>query len=718
MVDLNASNPRNAPAEEDLRAEDLSAGDALADRFSLLQPLGRGSMGVVFLARDEQLGTTVVLKMLTSTDAADAEAVEMFRAEAVMARSVAHPNVVRVFDFHMLHGIPAMTMEYLPGGSLRQRMEELGTMALPDRLRVLGEVAEGLHAVHQAGVIHRDIKPANILFGPAGRACVTDFGIAHRATNRDATVPRYTPFYASPEQIRGGALNHRADLYAMGALAYHLLGGQPPFTGAGRSVVEAHLRDAPPPLTVPGLPDGVVGVVEQCLAKDQAGRPQDALVLARTFRSAALEVEPRRQASVLFIDLVAYSAMATQTQGQALRGLNRLVAESPSVRNVPEDQLIKLPTGDGMALVFLSGAPPAWRAALDISRGMRAQDLEARMGLHHGSIMLVTDVNDQRNVTGGGINHCQRVMACGGVGQLTVSNAFKDELQNTLPTVAGMFHGPYGTVAKHDLELTLWAVCGDGAGSPLPPVALAPRNSTTSASTLPAQPAPRSVLAPAALGAAAALLAVVGGVTVWNRTAPQPPVATATPAPAHATAPPANAAAPQSALPPPANTAAADQVPAAGNDEPALDVDTPVAKAEPEPRPRKNTSRHGRAGTRNRTAPRKQRPTRAQEPPAAPAPSASESTPEPMDPAATFEAARKAMISGRMNDAVRLYNDVLTVQPRNADAHLQLGIVLALAHKYCEGRRHFQAFIRLNPKHRQVEGVKQRLAQPEYLRCN
>ncbi|MEW5847366.1 MAG: protein kinase, partial [Myxococcota bacterium] len=475
---------RNTLSERDSTADDggesgiFSPGDVAGGRFRILRVVGRGAMAVVYLAEDTVLGgPPVALKMMSRHIARHPAARELFRREVVSARAVAHPNVVRVFDYHLVGDVPAITMEYLKGGTLLERLRSQKAIPMADRLMLLADIAEGLHAAHSAGVIHRDLKPENVLFSDDGKPKLTDFGIARPASTTQETAPRFSALYAAPEQIKGEKPTAQTDIYSFGVMAFHVLCGQPPFVGGGMSVLEAHVRQpAPNPASVnSAIPGAASALVLQCLEKEAARRPANAQDIARGLRASATSVESQRDASVLFIDLVAYSVQATSWQGDALMQLTRFVSECNAVTSVPQHQLVKLPTGDGAALVFLSSPQDAFRAAIQIGAALKQADLQARLGLHHGSIMMVADVNSQRNVAGSGINMCQRVMSCGGGGHIIASDQFRAELLKTEPESEGMFNGPYHAIAKHGVKLLIWNVYSTGVvGNPDDPPHLEP----------------------------------------------------------------------------------------------------------------------------------------------------------------------------------------------------------------------------------------------------
>ena len=276
--------------ETDLRAY-LDA--ALGDVYTIERELGGGGMSRVFLARERALGRTVVIKVLLPALAAGLRA-ERFAREVRVAAVLQHPNVVPLFTAGEAAGLPYYVMPYVRGESLRARLTRDGLLPPGDALSVLRDVARALAFAHEQGVVHRDVKPENVLL--AGDAAVmTDFGIAKAISAaaeppgrepNEATLSAVgsaigTPAYMAPEQVTGDPrIDHRADLYAWGILAYELLAGARPFADrmTSHELLLAHLSEAPEPLSrrVPELSPALTALVMRCLEKDPTRRPQSA----------------------------------------------------------------------------------------------------------------------------------------------------------------------------------------------------------------------------------------------------------------------------------------------------------------------------------------------------------------------------------------------------------------------------------------------------------
>ena len=223
-----------APTVTSIGIAPLDAGQRVADRFVIERRIGVGGMGAVYLARDEKLGEPVALKVIRSTQTVDPQALDRFKREVTAARRITHPNVVRLHDLGEWEQILFISMEYVEGESLRAVMKRVGALP-PDRVRaIVGQVCDGLEAAHAAGVVHRDLKPENVIIASTQHVKIIDFGIAKMSDLEGMTATRMilgTPRYMAPEQIRGKAVDARADLYAVGVVAFEALVGSPPFDG-------------------------------------------------------------------------------------------------------------------------------------------------------------------------------------------------------------------------------------------------------------------------------------------------------------------------------------------------------------------------------------------------------------------------------------------------------------------------------------------------------
>ncbi len=242
-------------------------------------------MGTVYAAHDQVVDETIAIKVLALPRD---QSIERFRREVRLARKVTHRNAARTFDLLEFQGVHFITMELVEGESLQARLARHQRLA-PEQVIALGvQIARGLAAAHEVGVLHRDLKPGNVLVERSGRAAITDFGvactIAEGQDGSDDPPPLDgTPLYMAPEQVIGAPIDARADLYALGLLLFELLVGQPPFPGDDPGeAAEARIGEDPPdPRTRAEVPDALAELVLRCLARDPATRPASAAQIAQ-----------------------------------------------------------------------------------------------------------------------------------------------------------------------------------------------------------------------------------------------------------------------------------------------------------------------------------------------------------------------------------------------------------------------------------------------------
>ncbi len=273
----------------DLNIKEVVPGMVVAERYEVLAEVGRGGMGAIFRARDVELDETVALKFLSGEIAPDL--VARFVQEIKAARSVIHPNVVRVFTLEKWREQRFIVMEYIDGVPLPRHMARTPVPTRSDRLRLALQIAAAVTAAHQQGIIHRDIKPENILVTAAGEAKVLDFGIArpeqkgHTLTSTGTVMG--SPMYMSPEQIQAQPLDRRTDIYSLGAVIYFLFTGVEPFAGKDlQEILMKHLqgRPRPPHELDPSIPRPLSDAVLRALDPDRGRRFQSAEDLAAVLR--------------------------------------------------------------------------------------------------------------------------------------------------------------------------------------------------------------------------------------------------------------------------------------------------------------------------------------------------------------------------------------------------------------------------------------------------
>ncbi|HEY6661032.1 MAG TPA: protein kinase, partial [Pyrinomonadaceae bacterium] len=369
----------------------------LASRYLLEKRLGRGAMGQVYLARDQNLLTrrvaikTVRPDILNDEDLQEGEAIARFEREARAAASIRHPNVVDVNDFgQSAEGVFFLVMEYVEGETLYHLLRREGTVNPQRAATIMRQVVAGVEAAHDEGILHRDLKPANIFLmqqkrktggGEDGFVKVGDFGLAKivnadRSDVTSASGPASrgiigTPEYMAPEQMQPGVqLDPRADIYALGTIAYHMLGGRPPFAGNITQLIAQKLTQAPPPLS--SLRSDVSADVEasimKALAKETSDRPATA--------SEWLE---------------SFAAAVSENSETAKRGDSRLVVMAPSGAEVYVDDerygsvgrsgrviLTSLAPGQHVLRVSKSGGPDDERV-IEIRSDIAEQIIEAQL---------------------------------------------------------------------------------------------------------------------------------------------------------------------------------------------------------------------------------------------------------------------------------------------------------------------------------------------------
>jgi eukaryotic-like serine/threonine-protein kinase len=252
---------------------------AVAGRYSIERELGRGGMGVVYLARDVALERVVAIKVLPPHLSIVPRLRERFIREARTAARLSHPNIVPIYSVEATDRFVYFVMAFVPGETLAERIARFGPLEPGPAVKLVQEAAWALAYAHRQGVVHRDVKPDNILLEDlSGRAMLTDFGIAKLMEGTSVTATGEivgTARYMSPEQAGGDPIDGRSDLYSLGVTAYFALTGRAPFEAPNpAALLVAHLQELPPPLATvrPELPERLAAVVDQCLAKSPAAR--------------------------------------------------------------------------------------------------------------------------------------------------------------------------------------------------------------------------------------------------------------------------------------------------------------------------------------------------------------------------------------------------------------------------------------------------------------
>ncbi len=291
--------PGTQPLQPPVAPEFIALQQALIGRYSLERELGRGGMGIVFLARDVALDRPVAIKLLPPALAGRPGLKERFLREAQTAAKLSQPNIVPIHAVEEAAGLVYFVMSFVDGETLGERLRTRGALTPHDVARLMREVAWALGYAHGRGVVHRDVKPDNIMIERGtGRAVVMDFGIAALAADAAGGEVLGTAQYISPEQANGDPVDGRSDLYSLGVVAFLALTGRLPFeTGDTASLLAMHITRPAPPVgsLAPGLPRRLAQAVDRCLAKQPSDRFPDGEALAECVAEA---IEPPRQLPV------------------------------------------------------------------------------------------------------------------------------------------------------------------------------------------------------------------------------------------------------------------------------------------------------------------------------------------------------------------------------------------------------------------------------------
>ncbi|MFX0200830.1 MAG: protein kinase, partial [Candidatus Hodarchaeota archaeon] len=276
IEDIGVTETIEAPKEELIR------GTTLANRYEIIEELGKGGMGRVYRVEDTKLKQEVALKLIKPEIAKDRKTIERFRNELKTARMIAHKNVCRMFDLGEAEGAHFITMEYVSGQDLRGLIRQSGQLAVGTTINIAKQVCEGLIEAHKLGVIHRDLKPSNVMIDKDGNARIMDFGIARSLEAKGITgagVMIGTPEYMSLEQVEGKDTDQRSDIYSLGVIIYEMVTGQVPFEGdTPFTIGMKHKGEMPqnPKELNPQISDDLNRVILRCLEKEKDKRYQSA----------------------------------------------------------------------------------------------------------------------------------------------------------------------------------------------------------------------------------------------------------------------------------------------------------------------------------------------------------------------------------------------------------------------------------------------------------
>ena len=421
---------------------------ALIGRFELLREIGQGGFGVVYEARDRELGRLVAFKAVRAGPRRTVRE-ERLLCEAETAARLSHPNIVTLFDVGRAPQGPYLVMELLRGCTLASRPDP-GPVPVREALRIAIEVAKGLAHAHAHGVVHRDLTPGNIFLCEDGQVKLLDLGLAHAFGHRK--IDGGTPSYMAPEQRRCAPEDERTDVFAMGVILFEMLTGELPFRAESwKSLPESATA---PGVDVPRQP-AFAELIAQMLSIDPVRRPRDAgeVLAALTVFAQEAELEraagsppvPRRRlprqsgehartertcvCSVLSIEIVRYSEQSVEIQAAWKARFNARLASS--IRTVPEADRVVLDSGSTVAVCFLGDPEAAILGASDLIGSVAREEttsgsMRVRAALHLGPVKLVKDINGNLNALGEGLSVAQRMMAFAHENQVLASRSFHE----------------------------------------------------------------------------------------------------------------------------------------------------------------------------------------------------------------------------------------------------------------------------------------------------
>lgn len=262
----------------------LEPGDELGARYRIEALLGQGGMGRVYKAYDKELDRPIALKVLQPQFTSDANAMQRFKQELLLASRISHKNILRIHDLGEADGVKFISMAFVDGEDLHHLIREQGKLPLPRAINIAHQLCEALDAAHSEGVVHRDLKPQNVLMGKHDHVYISDFGLAKSLESSSAGMTRTgqylgTPKYMAPEQVEAKPVDNRTDLYALGLIFFEMVTGAEPFKGDSTlQIMYRRVKEKPPnpKQFSPDLPDNISRIILRCLERDPAHRYQNA----------------------------------------------------------------------------------------------------------------------------------------------------------------------------------------------------------------------------------------------------------------------------------------------------------------------------------------------------------------------------------------------------------------------------------------------------------
>ena len=277
-------SPEDIKVTETMEAaqEELTTGSTFAERYQIIEELGKGGMGKVYRVLDKKLKEEIALKLIKPEIASDKKTVERFSNELKIARKIGHKNVARMFDLNEEQGTHYITMEYVRGEDLKKLIRKMGPFSAGQAIPIAKQICEGLSEAHRLGVVHRDLKPQNVMVDEGGNARIMDFGIARSLESKGITgagVMVGTPEYMSPEQVEGKEAGQSSDIYSLGVILYEMVTGRVPFEGDTPFTIgvkhKSEMPKDPKELNVQ-IPEDLSSVIMRCLEKAKEKRYQSA----------------------------------------------------------------------------------------------------------------------------------------------------------------------------------------------------------------------------------------------------------------------------------------------------------------------------------------------------------------------------------------------------------------------------------------------------------